>query len=95
MKLGGVIVVWLVLLVLLGIEFAAAHGPAGRYAAPGIGIAMAVLVALSFMRLGSSRGLAPVFALAGVFWLLIMLGLGSLDPLTRHDLPVTSAPTQD
>ena len=30
----------------------------------------------------------PIFALAGVFWLAVMLGLGSLDAFTRTDVPV-------
>jgi hypothetical protein len=29
------------------------------------------------------------FALGALFWLLILLGLGSADPLTRTDYPVS------
>jgi molybdopterin-containing oxidoreductase family iron-sulfur binding subunit len=46
--------------------------------------------ALTFMRLGSSRGLTPAFALAGVFWLCILIGLGSLDSFTRHDIGISA-----
>ena len=58
-----------------------------RGVVPFIGCGMAVLVALTFMRLGRDRGLPPIFAMAGVFWLLIILGLGNLDSFTRHDIP--------
>jgi hypothetical protein len=80
------LLVWLGLLLLLGLEFIAAYLPAVRGVAPFIGIAMAVLVAPTFMRLGGNRGLPSIFALAGVFWLFVMLGLGGLDSFTRHDL---------
>ncbi len=87
------IVTWLGLVVLVGVELLLASFSATRGIVPFVGIGMALLVALTFMRLGSSRGLVPVFALAGAFWLCVMLGLGSLDSFTRHDMPV-SARTQ-
>ena len=77
---------WIGLLLLLGMEFVAAYLPAVRGAAPFVGIGMAVVVALTFMRLGGNRGLPAIFALAGVFWLFVILGLGGLDSFTRHDL---------
>ena len=83
------IVTWLALLVLVGIEFVLSRVAVMRGILPFIGIGMAVLVALTFMRLGHSRGLVPVFAVAGVFWLCVMLGLGCLDSLTRHDIFVS------
>ena len=89
------LVTWLALLVLVGLEFLLAWLPAARGLVPFIGISMAVLVAFTFMRLGSSRGLVPVFALAGVFWLCIMLGLGSLDSFTRHDIPAMARTQPD
>ncbi len=61
--------------------------PGLRGAGPFIGLGMAALVALTFMRLGKGRGLVPVFAVAGMFWLCVLLGLGTLDPFTRHDIP--------
>lgn len=88
MKPAAVVAVWLLLLALLAVEFLFSWLPGARSVVPFIGIGMAVLVALTFMRLGSSRGLMPVFAVAGVFWLCVMLGLGSLDAFTRHDIPV-------
>ena len=53
---------------------------------PLYGVVMAVLVAVVFMRLPRMPALAIVFAMAGVFWLCVMLGLGMVDPLTRHDV---------
>ena len=93
MRLFPALLVWLLLLLLLAAEFLAVQLPATRDAVPFIGIAMAVIVAFTFMRLGSSRGLMPVFAAAAVFWLCIMIGLGSMDSFTRHDLPVHGVST--
>jgi hypothetical protein len=88
MSAGAAVLVWLVLILMMGIEFAFGYVPALRATVPFIGIAMAALVALTFMRLASSRGLPPIFAMAAVFWICVMLGLGSMDPFTRHDIPV-------
>ena len=88
MRPGPTILVWLVLLAMGGLEFGLAWVPGARWAVPCIGLSMAALVALTFMRLGVSRGLPRVFAIAGIFWICVMLGLGSLDSFTRHDIPV-------
>lgn len=88
MRLLWTALAWLGLLGLLALEFASAYMPMLRAGTPAIGIAMAVIVALTFMRLGRSRGLVPIFAMAGVFWVLVMLGLGCLDLFTRHDVRV-------
>lgn len=63
-----------------------------RGVVPFVGIGMAVVVALTFMRLNSSKGLIPIFALAGVFWMLVMFGLGGLDSFTHHDLMIRRDP---
>jgi cytochrome c oxidase subunit 4 len=91
MKPLPTLLVWLLLLVLLAAELLVTQTAATRLLIPLIGLVMAAIVALTFMRLGSSRGLAPVFAAAGVFWLCVMLGLGSLDAFTRHDVGVVQA----
>lgn len=88
MRLGRALLVWLLLMALLAVEFALSMFAASRPVVPFVGIGMAAIVALTFMRLGSARGLPAVFAVAGMFWLAVLLGLGSLDPLTRHDVPV-------
>lgn len=82
--------VWLVLLVLMGLELGGAftrlgHVFGGFLLVPA-GI-MVLLVGLFFMRVRQSGGLAGFFALAALFWLLVLLGLGSLDPMTRTDYP--------
>ena len=88
MRLAPVVLTWFCLLVLVGVEFGASRVPAGAAVAPFIGVAMAMIVAMTFMRLASAPGLAAVFALAGVFWLAVLFGLGSLDSATRHDVPI-------
>lgn len=46
-------------------------------------LAMVALVGLVFMRVQDSIAAARGFALAGLLWLLLLLGLGTMDPLTR------------
>jgi hypothetical protein len=53
---------------------------------------MVGIVAMGFMQVGRGPVIVRLFAAAGVLWLVILLALGSLDPLTRIDYPVT-APT--
>lgn len=77
---------WVLLLVLLGLLIAAALAHAGWVAGlvapPMIGI-----VAFLFMELGRASPLSRIFALAGLFWLVILVGLTSVDFLARHDYP--------
>jgi cytochrome c oxidase subunit 4 len=75
---------WLTLLVLVAAEVAAALVAGSGLAAAGIGVTAAVLVAMTFMRLPSAPRLGAVFAVAGVFWLAVLLGLGGIDPATRQ-----------
>ncbi len=76
--------IWLLLMLLLGIEFFTRGA-----AATAIGATMALIVALTYMRLARTRGVSPAFALATVFWLLVLFGLGSMDPATRSDIGVS------
>ena len=93
MRAASALLVWFALLLGVAAEFLAARlGYPG--VAPFIGIALAVLVALTFMQLGSSTGLVPVFALVGVFWLCVLLGLGGLDAATRTDIVVVQRTQQ-
>ena len=46
-------------------------------------IGMAALVALMFMGIRAAPAIARGFAMAALFWLTILLGLGMMDPLTR------------
>ena len=84
---------WLALMVLLALTTGLAFVPLGT-AQLGVSLAIAVtkalLVLLLFMELKASSGLVRVFAAAGFFWLLIMIGLTSADYLHRtdHKVPV-------
>jgi len=49
-----------------------------------IAIAKAVLVAIFFMHLRGAGGLVRLFAVAGVFWLLLLMALTLADFLTRQ-----------
>ena len=51
-------------------------------------LAMLGVVVTSFMQVGRGLVIVRLFAAAGVLWLLILLALGSLDPLTRVVYPV-------
>lgn len=74
------------LLVLLGAAVAAWKldlGRAGLAVGLAIAAAKAVLIGAVFMELRTSRPLTTVFALAGLFWLAIMMTLTLADFLTR------------
>jgi caa(3)-type oxidase subunit IV len=80
------LVVWLALLVVAAIELGASFLPIPGTLRPLLVLpaaVMAVLVALGYMRLLTAPELAKAFAVAGVFWLTILLGLAMTDPLTR------------
>jgi cytochrome c oxidase subunit 4 len=78
---------WLGLLLLLAAEAWIGRVLGWGNVALAIGIVMAGLVSFFFMDVGRGPGLIRVFAAAGLFWLLVLLGLGLMDPLTRHTIP--------
>ena len=85
---------WAALLLLLATTTGAAFLPLGSFNASvalAIAACKALLVLIVFMELRRSSGLVRAFAVAGFFWLLILLTLTSADYLTRRD---TSAPWQ-
>jgi cytochrome c oxidase subunit 4 len=87
---------WLALLALLALEIGASLLPLQRSDRPLIlipALAMVGVVAMIFMQVGRGPIIVRLFAATGVLWLVILLALGSLDPLTRTDYPV-AAPTQ-
>jgi hypothetical protein len=51
-------------------------------------LVMVALVAFGFMELATAPPAAHLFAAAGLLWLAILLGLGTIDPLTRTNYPV-------
>jgi caa(3)-type oxidase subunit IV len=88
-------VCWLGLLAGLAVELAATKLLPGRFGRPVLLLAMAAMVAavmLVFMRLRKASGLSQAFAVGGLLWLAILLGLGSMDPLTRTDTPTPAPP---
>lgn len=82
------LLLWLLLMLLLAGQFGIAIGLRWSGAAPFIGLVMVVVVAFGFMHLRESANLMRIFALSGLVWLGVLLGLGSLDAFTRHDVPV-------
>ena len=86
--------VWVLLLLLGGVEVAASYLPLARALRPLVilpGVLMALTVAVGFMEVSRGIVLVRVFAVAATFWLLLLLGLGSTDPLTRIDYHVPDA----
>ena len=77
---------WVLLLALLGAQVAAALAHAG-WVAGLLAPLMIGLVVFLFMDLGRASALSRIFALAGLFWLVILVGLTSVDFLARHDYP--------
>ena len=79
------------LFVLLALTVGVARIDLGEFnvaAALLIAVVKAVLVVLYFMHVRYSSRLTWVFVGAGVFWLLILIGLTLSDVLTRGWLPV-------
>ncbi|MDB6088505.1 MAG: hypothetical protein JWN85_1289 [Gammaproteobacteria bacterium] len=82
---------WGLLLGVLAIEVGASFLPIGRPARPLLllpALLMVGMVAAIFMQIGRGPTVVRLFAAAGLLWLLILLALGSLDPLTRIVYPV-------
>jgi caa(3)-type oxidase subunit IV len=86
------LLVWMALLCVAVLEIGASFLPipAGARTILALPAAiMACLVALGYMRLLSAPVIARGFAVAGIFWLAVLLGLAMIDPLTRTVYAVT------
>ena len=84
---------WLALLLIAAIEAAGSFVHFDSHWRPLLlipALGMVALVGLMFMRVGRGSDLARGFALAALFWLLLLLGLGTMDPMTRavYSVPV-------
>jgi caa(3)-type oxidase subunit IV len=80
------LLVWLALLLGAFLEFSLSFLAIPRGVRPILilpSVGMAVLVALGFMRLLSAPDIAKGFAIGGMFWLTVLLGLAMTDPMTR------------
>ena len=85
---------WVLLLALGTGQFAASFLPLSRSERPLLlilSVLMVGVVAVVFMRVGSGPTIVRGFAVAGLFWLILLLGLGSVDPLTRTDYYIRGA----
>lgn len=78
--------IWAMLVLLLCCEVLAAKLHAG-WVAFGLAPIMVALVAGGFMQVLRASPLAHIFAAAGLFWLLILVGLGGIDFFARRDYP--------
>ncbi|MDQ6869546.1 MAG: hypothetical protein M3178_14660 [Pseudomonadota bacterium] len=79
------------LLVLLAIEFGTSFLPLDRSARPLVlipAVLMVGVVGTIFMEVGRGPEIIRLFAVAALLWLSILLGLGSLDPMTRIEYHV-------
>jgi cytochrome c oxidase subunit IV len=85
----GPLVAWSALILLLAAELATTLLQVGTLSLP-IGLGMVGVAAAAFMKPQMASSLSRIFVAAGIFWLLVLLGLGTMDPLTRTDYP---APT--
>jgi cytochrome c oxidase subunit IV len=88
--MGKIFLTWLALLGLLAVEVGVSLVPFSPAARPLIlvpALAMLGVILMSFMQLGRGPVIVRLFVAAGLLWLLILLALGSLDPLTRVVYP--------
>lgn len=77
---------WVFLLILGVVEFGAAQASFAPSLRPLLmlpALCMVAIVGVMFMELPRGPGINRIFAIAALFWLTILLGLGMMDPLTR------------
>lgn len=80
---------WIGLLILLVIEVVGAASHAG-WLAWGAAPLMVLLVACVFMHVTRASALSRIFAITGLFWAAVLLGLGSVDYVFRRVTPAPS-----
>lgn len=93
-RFRNLVLAWGLLLVLLAVEFGANFLSLARSARPFVlvpAVLMVAAVGVIFMQVTRGPTVVRLFAVAGLLWLSILLGLGSLDPMTRTDYPVQTA----
>lgn len=73
----------LLLLVVTGIVWSLHLGTAGVAIGLGIAVTKAMLIAIFFMELRESSALTRLFAVAGLYWLAILIVLTLTDVLSR------------
>jgi len=93
-RFRSLLLAWVLLMVLLAIEFGTSFLPLDRSARPLVlipAVLMVAVVGTIFMEVGRGPEIVRLFAVAALLWLSMLLGLGSLDPMTRIDYPVQAA----
>lgn len=91
MPLATLLVAWAVLVALLGINVLLAYLPIGTahdFVPIAIAVTQAFIIMTIFMKLRGRPSLKWIFAGAGFFWLMILLGLSSTDYVTRAAWPL-------
>lgn len=81
---------WAGLMALLGLTVTLAYQPLGAFntvAALTIATIKVLIIAAIFMELREARSLVIAFAAAGLFWLFILMWLGSADFISRPEFP--------
>jgi cytochrome c oxidase subunit 4 len=91
MPVATLLTAWAVLVALLGINVLLAYLPIGGahdFVPIGIAVTQAFIIMTIFMKLRGRPSLKWIFAGAGFFWLMILLGLSSTDYVTRAAWPL-------
>ena len=77
---------WLALILLWALEFGLSFVDMPPSMRPVIlmpAAAMVVILAVFFMHVGDGPTIVRGFAVVAIFWMIVLIGLGSMDPLTR------------
>jgi caa(3)-type oxidase subunit IV len=85
-RLRQLVLAWVLLMVLLAIQVGVSFLPLGQSGRPLVlvpAVLMVCVVGAVFMEVGRGPEIIRLFAIAALLWLSILLGLGSLDPMTR------------
>jgi cytochrome c oxidase subunit IV len=85
-RLRQLVLAWVLLMVLLAIQIGVSFLPLGQSGRPLVlipAMLMVGVVGTVFMEVGRGPEIIRLFAIAALLWLGILLGLGSLDPMTR------------
>lgn len=80
------VVAWVALLVLLALSAGSAYlhlGRAEEYIPVSLALVQALIIAIVFMKLRLGKSMKWLFAAAGFYWLLILIGLSGTDYATR------------
>jgi hypothetical protein len=80
------LLMWGLLILLGSTELAASYLPIARSWRPLImipGVLMVLVVSIAFMEVKKGPVIVRAFAVGALFWLFVLLALGSADPFTR------------